>query len=106
MGEWRGYRPLPPGEDETLWRNVAGVRLTLRAGGKFDLVDGGLPFAGRWRRKDGTLEFDVESIMGRPLGAEPMAKKAAGAFGGTIRADAIEFRTLSGTTATLRRESP
>ena len=107
-GEWIGYDVLPDNAsgDTTLARNLAAVKLTLQPSGKFELVDGGLPAAGEWRRKGDLLTLDVKTFMNRPLEMLPdPTKKAAASLQVKVRPDGseIDFRRLTGPVIVLKR---
>lgn len=106
-GVWHGYGAMPPGggEDPRLARNIAGVTLTLTADGRFQLVDGGLPLAGQWRRKDDAILFDVETLMNRPIGTQPgQARTAIGALSGKVTPGALIYHSLAGEGVRLTRQ--
>lgn len=83
------------------------MKLTLEPSGKFRLVDGGLPLAGKWRREGDALTFDVETFMERSLATQPeAARKAANAFSGSLRGNVLLFRGLTGPEVRLERRPP
>lgn len=68
IGTWKGVRKLSvtAGTDPVVQSTLARVELTIKANGRFDLFDHGLPMSGSVQTNGKALTLYVDSIMNRP----------------------------------------
>jgi hypothetical protein len=68
-GKWSGKRdlPLPEGGDPSILATISKVELSLEAGGRFELLEGGLPKSGTFRSGGPKAYLKVTHFMERPI---------------------------------------
>lgn len=67
MGDWSGVRHFktPPSSDPAISTTLSRVKLSVTSGGRFHLVDAGLPMDGEIDAQGDRAVLRVESVVGR-----------------------------------------
>ena len=69
MGTYRGRRILKNRAEmpEPIRDTLEAVKLTILDGGRFELIDAGMPTSGSWSYEDGIGKFHIETQMGKAI---------------------------------------
>jgi hypothetical protein len=77
VGRWEGRRPISvePGQDPSVAYTLGRVELTIHEDGTFELLEAGMPKAGRGRYWPDRAELRIETLLGRPVEVVSMDRR-------------------------------